>query len=313
MAEEMRGGTLRLAITALVIFLLVVLIPTFVRATEPPRRSSRPGRNIYLSENRPDGFTSVGPTAVEPGALFSTGSPHGFTMTLQNASLLSYGNEGSLPAYGWVLPRFGGGRNPVSYPVGDAEDKNLIVRASRGDVEAFSQLVRNRSSFVYRVAQRIVGIDNAQDASQEVWVRVWRRIEDFRGESAFSTWLYKITVNACLDARRKEQRREERELPEEPPYLPETPTSDNDPEASALNQERRDEIFESLEYVREDHRAALVLRHMEGLSYQEIAEVMDVPKGTAKGWVSRGRASMLVALSEKRRRDSEGKNTGGET
>ncbi|MBA2691758.1 MAG: RNA polymerase sigma factor [Rubrobacter sp.] len=196
----------------------------------------------------------------------------------------------------------------MSIPGGSAEDRNLIVRASRGDVEAFSRVVRDRSGFVYRVAQRIVGPDKAQDASQEVWVRVWQRIQDFRGESAFSTWLYKITVNACLDARRKDQRREARELPEEPPYLPEAPTSDNDPESSALNRERREEIFESLEYVREDHRAALVLRHMEGLSYEEIAEVMDVPTGTAKGWVSRGRASMLVALFEK---GKKGKGTPG--
>lgn len=194
----------------------------------------------------------------------------------------------------------------MSAPEKGAEDVNLIARASRGDMEAFSQLVRNRSGFVYRVAQRIVGPDSAQDASQEVWMRVWRRIEDFRGESAFNTWLYKITVNACLDARRKEQRRRERELPEEPPYLPETPGGDNDPESSALNQERREEIFDSLEHVREDHRAALVLRHMEGLSYREIAEILDVPTGTAKGWVSRGRASLLVALSEKRKNEGAG-------
>jgi RNA polymerase sigma-70 factor (ECF subfamily) len=208
------------------------------------------------------------------------------------------------------MPRPARGNGLVSVPGVSAEDRDLIVRASRGDVEAFSQVVRDRSGFVHRVAQRIVGPDKAQDASQEVWVRVWQRIENFRGESAFSTWLYKITVNACLDARRKDQRREARELPEEPPYLPETPTSDNDPESSALNRERREEIFESLEHVREDHRAALVLRHMEGLSYDEIAEVMDVPTGTAKGWVSRGRASMLVALSEKGRPGGDGEAGG---
>lgn len=230
-------------------------------------------------------------------------------MTLQNAGLLSYGNEESPQADYRVALRPLREHVPVSSRSGSDEDRNLIIRASRGDVEAFSRLVRDRSGFVYRVAQRIVGPDKAQDASQEVWVRVWQRITDFRGESAFSTWLYKITVNACLDARRKDQRREARELPEEPPYLPEAPTSDNDPESSALNKERREEIFASLEYVREDHRAALVLRHMEGLSYEEIAEVMDVPTGTAKGWVSRGRASMLVALSEKRASGEE--RTGG--
>lgn len=231
-------------------------------------------------------------------------------MTLQNAGLLSYGNEESPLAEYRVMPRSLKGYGLVNGSDENATDRNLVARASRGEVEAFSQLVRERAGFVYRVAQRIVGPDKAQDASQEVWVRVWQRIKDFRGESAFSTWLYKITVNACLDARRKDQRREAWELPEEPPYLPQAPTSDNDPESSALNRERRDEIFESLEYVREDHRAALVLRHMEGLSYQEIAEVMDIPAGTAKGWVSRGRASLLVALSEKAKEGS-GKEAGG--
>ena len=177
-------------------------------------------------------------------------------------------------------------------------DQNLALAASRGDVGAFAKLVRDHSSLVYRVALRILGADNAQDASQEVWVRVWRNIKNFRGESAFTTWLYRITVNTCLSIRQKEARRDERELGDEVPYLSE-PSSDADPEAAALNAERREEIQDALQHVRAEHRAALVLRHMEGLSYAEIAEVLDVPDGTAKGWVSRGRAAMLVVLAEK--------------
>jgi RNA polymerase sigma-70 factor (ECF subfamily) len=65
-------------------------------------------------------------------------------------------------------------------------------------------------------------------------------------------------------------------------------------------EERREEILRALAHVRAEHRAALVLRHMEGLSYAEVAEVLDVPEGTAKGWVSRGRAALLVVLSEER-------------
>lgn len=89
-----------------------------------------------------------------------------------------------------------------------------------------------------------------------------------------------------------------REYVSELPFLPEPPGGDADPEKSALNTERREEIEAALAHVRADHRAALVLRHMEGLSYAEIAEILEVPDGTAKGWVSRGRAAMLVALSE---------------
>jgi RNA polymerase sigma-70 factor (ECF subfamily) len=178
-------------------------------------------------------------------------------------------------------------------------DRNLVTAASRGDVEAFAKLVRGNSSLVYRVALRMLGNDDAQDASQEVWVRVWRNIRGFRGESAFSTWLYRITVNTCLSIRQRESRRDERELGDEVPYLAEPSGGDADPEAAALNAERREEIQDALQHVRAEHRAALILRHMEGLSYAEIAEVLDVPDGTAKGWVSRGRAAMLVVLAEK--------------
>jgi len=178
------------------------------------------------------------------------------------------------------------------------EYQGLAARASQGDVEAFRRLVKDHSALVYRVALRVLGAPDAQDASQEVWVRVWRNIGRFRGESAFSTWLYRITVNTCLSVQRKELRRDEREHAEEIPYLPEPSGDETDPEAAALNAERRAEIESALGRVRAEHRAALVLRHMEGLSYAEIAEILDVPDGTAKGWVSRGRAAMLVAMSD---------------
>ena len=178
-------------------------------------------------------------------------------------------------------------------------DNNLVEKAARGDVQAFAHLVRTHSGLVYRVAMRILGTEDCQDASQEVWIRVWRNIQSFRGESAFSTWLYKITVNTCLSTRRKVRDREERELGDELPYLPNPPGGEDDPEAAALSGERREELFRALERLRAEHRAALVLRHMEGLSYAEVAEILQVPDGTAKGWASRGRATMLLALVKK--------------
>ncbi len=175
-------------------------------------------------------------------------------------------------------------------------ERELSVRAAQGDVSAFSQLVHDHSNLVYRVASRILGADDAQDASQEVWVRVWRSIKDFKGESAFSTWLYRITVNTCLNTRRRESRREQRETNDDFLYLPEPSGGENDPEAATLSRERMGEVFVALQGIRPEHRAALVLRHLEGLGYAEIAEIMDVPEGTAKGWVSRGRTALLVTL-----------------
>ena len=185
--------------------------------------------------------------------------------------------------------------------------QDLAIRASRGDAGAFKHLVLEHSGLVYRVALRILGVQDAQDASQEVWIRVWRNIENFRGDSAFSTWLYRITVNTCLSFRRKESRRAEREYGggDELPFLPEPTGGEADPEAAALSAHRREELLAALQHVRAEHRAALVLRHMEGLSYAEIARILEVPEGTAKGWVSRGRAAMLVALA------GEGGGAGG--
>ena len=105
-------------------------------------------------------------------------------------------------------------------------------------------------------------------------------------------------MNTCFAFRQRELRRNEREVGGEVWYLSEPPGGDADPEAATLSAERRDEIHSALKHVRAEHRAALVLRHMEGLSYAEIAEVLEVPDGTAKGWVSRGRAAMLIALAE---------------
>lgn len=192
----------------------------------------------------------------------------------------------------------------MSFPGRGTGDRDLASLAARGDAAAFSHLIRDHSNLVYRVALRMLGADEAQDASQEAWVRAWRNIGNFRGDSAFTTWLYRIVVNTCLNIRRSRSRREAREMPEDYALIAESPTTETNPEAAALNQERSEEILDALQYLREEHRAALVLRHLEDLGYQEIAEILDVPAGTAKGWAHRGRAELLVAMSEKNKEDA---------
>src|SRR5918998_2620702 len=103
-----------------------------------------------------------------------------------------------------------------------AEERALISRASRGDVDAFSNLVGTHSALVRGVTLSMLGGQEAEDASQEVWVRVWANMKSFRGDSAFSTWLYRITVNTCLSVRRKESRRRTREVDEEMAHLSES-------------------------------------------------------------------------------------------
>ena len=179
-----------------------------------------------------------------------------------------------------------------------AEERALISRASRGDVDAFSRLVSANSALVRGVTLRMLGAQEAQDASQEVWVRVWANMKSFRRESAFSTWLYRVTVNTCLSFRRKESRRRTREVEEELAHLSVSSGGDGDPEEAALDAERREEIQVALGSIRAEHRAAMVMRHMEGLSCAEISEALGVPDGTVKGWASRGRTAMLAALTQ---------------
>jgi RNA polymerase sigma-70 factor (ECF subfamily) len=143
----------------------------------------------------------------------------------------------------------------------------------------------------------MLGREGAEDASQEVWLRVWRNMQDFRGNSAFGTWLYRIAMNTCTSIKQKEALREKRRRGAEVTHLAEPSGTDADPERAALNAERGEDIQAALQHLRAEHRAALVLRHMEDLSYAEIAKVLDVPNGTAKGWASRGRAAMLVVLA----------------
>lgn len=179
------------------------------------------------------------------------------------------------------------------------EDRTLVELASQGDgAEAFAGLVRRHSGLVCRVASRMLDREEAQDACQEVWVRAWRGMDGFRRDSCFTTWLYRITVNTCLSARRKVARRRSREAGEPLDFFPSLPDGGYDPEAATLNRERRKEIQASLRHVRAEHRAALVLRHMDGMSYAEVATTLNVPQGTAKGWVHRGRIALLAAMNQ---------------
>lgn len=176
--------------------------------------------------------------------------------------------------------------------------REVYHSAARGDARAFSELVREHSGLVYRVALRMLGDGVAQDASQEVWVRAWGNIKYFRGDSAFSTWLYRITMNTCLNIREKELRRDRWELRDELPLLPALDGNfESDPESTTLGRERKGELLVALQSLRPEHRAALVLHHLEELGYREIAEILEIPEGTAKAWASRGRAALLVLLA----------------
>ncbi len=176
----------------------------------------------------------------------------------------------------------------LSKPV-EVEDGALVARAQTGDREAFSELVRRHQAAVFGVCYRVLGNrEDAEDAAQEAFVRAYGKLGGFEGRSTFKTWMLRLTMNISLN----ERGRRNRPRPEEPPPSP-PPT----PETELLKSETIDRVHAALEFLNPDHRAAVMLRDLEGLSYRETAEVLEVPEGTAKGWAHRGRAKLKEILS----------------
>jgi RNA polymerase sigma-70 factor, ECF subfamily len=170
-----------------------------------------------------------------------------------------------------------------------ADDTLLVDAARRGDLDAFEVLVRRYQEPVYRVALRMLGSESdAQDAGQDAFIRAWRSLAGFRGDSGFATWLYRIVTNRCLNmlaARR----------PVEP--LTEAHTDPRaDPAEIADRRDRFRAVADSILALPPEQRAALVLREFQGLTYEEVAEVLGVSPAAVKGRIHRARLAVAERL-----------------
>ena len=176
------------------------------------------------------------------------------------------------------------------------EDRDLVDRTLAGDLRAFEALVERHRDAVYRIAARIVGPSDAEDVSQDAFLRAFHRLARFRGTGPFRAWLLQITHNTALNAMAGR-----RETPiEEPPEgneVDEPASLSYRPPAERLERrERRERLASKLQMMRPAHRAVLVLRDIEGLSYEEIASVTETPLGTVKGRLHRARGELIDLL-----------------
>lgn len=179
------------------------------------------------------------------------------------------------------------------------DEQRLIDRATQGDSAAFSELMSSHESRMYAVALRMcANREDAQDCLQDAMLRIYRSISSFKGNSAFSTWVYRITVNTCLDELRRRKSRAASSLDS----LLESgwaPTDDFDvPERHAVVSEQRRVLDKAIAGLPEDMRAAVVLRDIEGYSYDEIAVMLDANIGTVKSRISRGRERLRQIIRE---------------
>lgn len=181
-------------------------------------------------------------------------------------------------------------------------EQQLVARAKQGDQDAFSQLVEANQNKVYTLALRMTGSpEDGADLAQEAFLRAWRSLPSFQGESSFSTWLYRLTSNLCIDFLRREKRRKASASvtsldDEDGTYSMEIPDHRFNPESEAERRELRAALEQALCKLSDEHRQALVLRELEGLSYAEIAARLSLESGTVKSRIARARLALRNIL-----------------
>ncbi len=183
----------------------------------------------------------------------------------------------------------------------EQSDLELVRRVQRGERGAFDLLVlRYQHKVVKLVARLLRDPTEAEDVAQEAFVKAYRALGSFRGDSAFYTWLYRIAVNTARNVMASRQRRPldyEVELSESEQSAVDNRMQHSDtPEAAALTEEIHQTVNLAVEQLPEDLRTAIVLREVEGLSYEEIAEAMDCPVGTVRSRIFRAREAIDRSL-----------------
>ena len=183
---------------------------------------------------------------------------------------------------------------------------DLIKRCKRGDRDAFNELVTEYQTRVVNIAYGMLSdSDDALDAAQEVFIRVYRGIGEFQEKSSFTTWLYRITSNVCADALRKRQRSGK--------VVSISPGGGDDGSEAAMNlrdtaptpeesveiTEQHKAVREAMKEIKDEYREVLTLFDVQGLSYKAISEILKVPEGTVKSRLNRARISLKKILSEK--------------
>jgi RNA polymerase sigma-70 factor (ECF subfamily) len=190
-----------------------------------------------------------------------------------------------------------------------ANDLALLQRARAGDQTAFGELMRAHYEPVFRVAFGILRNEHdARDVSQEVWIKVWHELPNFRGEAKFTTWVHPIAVRKSLDHLRKRRRWFDRFLPfasageDTPPeaIVVAEPSTDVTARDEAEGGERREQLQRALDALPPKHRAVLTLREVEHLSYEEIARATKLPIGTVMSRLYHARKMLAQKLKTSR-------------
>lgn len=177
----------------------------------------------------------------------------------------------------------------------DIQEQNWIKSAQNGDQDAFEQLVRRYEKRVFALTLRMCrNSEDAAEAAQEAFLAAWQGLAFFRGDASFSTWLYRLTSNACVDLMRREGRHWDAAGPslDDGELNLDIPDRTASPQEAAERSELRAQIEEGLRALSPEYREVLVLREMHQLSYEEIGAALSLDLGTVKSRISRGRKQL---------------------
>lgn len=176
------------------------------------------------------------------------------------------------------------------------EESNLIKKALNGDEKAFRAILERHYALIYSVVRGIVcNASDAEDVVQEVFIKIFRALPEFRGDARLSTWIYRIARNEALNAREKH-----RHEPVPVEDCEEMATDEGNPESAHRRKAAAERVARLMEHLDEKHRLVLELRYMAEKSYDEIAEIMNVPLGTVKTHIYRAKLALKQMMTEKR-------------
>ena len=181
----------------------------------------------------------------------------------------------------------------------DFDETELLERARKGDSQAFGALVERYQRRVVGVAQAVVhNQDDAIELAQETFVRAYENLSKFESRSSFSTWLYRIAANLSIDFRRREGRHQVLRGEDAETEINRLPSPRGDSYQESVRTELNKRINGALEQLTPEHRAVILLREVEGLSYDEISDLLQVPRGTVMSRLHYARGHMRTILKD---------------
>lgn len=183
----------------------------------------------------------------------------------------------------------------------------LLEKAVKGDIESFEILIRKYQKFAFNIALNYLkNVEEAEDATQEALIKAFRYLKNFHMESKFSTWLYRIVINTCKDELRKKSRNQKVvNIDSEETYVDEIEDMTYEPLKEIEEKEISNNLKEAVNSLKTKYKEVIILCDINGMSYNEISDILEIPVGTVRSRINRGRLTLRKIINEMELFDKE--------